>query len=269
MSQSGKNLDIFGRGERGQRFRLIACEILLREMCLAAAVSPNIIDLHFLTQGLHDLESGSMAEHIQAAIDATPAGRYSAILLGFALCNNGLVGVRARSTPLILPRAHDCITLFMGSREAYQKHFDENKGTFYLTTGWAERDQDNLESTIDRDDNVLRKMGLHMTYEEYVAQYGEEYAKMIMGTLTGLEHYQKFCHIAMGISPEAEARTVEAGQQEAQKRGWGYETLPGKMDLIMELTSGHWDERKFLVVRPGEVIHQAYDGRIVQAAPED
>ena len=265
MSQSNKGLDIFGRGERGTRYHLIACEVSYRECCYAAAVSRNVIDLHFLSQGLHDLESKSMCEHVQQAVDSAKEGRYQAILMGFGLCNCGLVGVQARGIPLVLPRAHDCITLFMGSKETYQQHFDNNKGTYFLTTGWVERDKDNLEDTMDRDDNMLRKMGLDKTYEEYVAQYGEEYAKLIMGTLTGLEHYQKMTHIEMGLSPDAERRVIDHARAEAARRGWIHETMPGKMDLFLSLVNGEWDDERFLVVQPGQTIQQAYDARIVRA----
>jgi hypothetical protein len=268
MSIINEGLDLFGNIDRGTRHRLIACEVAYRELCLAAAVSKNVIDLLFLTQGLHDLQSASMAARIQAAIDATPEGRYQAILLGFGLCNCGIVGVKARKTPLVLPRAHDCITLFLGSKQAYQKHFDENKGTFYLTTGWVERDKENIENTMDHEDNMLRKMGLDKTFEEYAALYGEEYAKMIMGTLTGMEHYRKLSHIQMDIASEAESRAQTAGQDHARERGWAFDTLKGRMDLFLALVNGDgggWDEERFLIVQPGQAIQQAYDERIVRA----
>jgi hypothetical protein len=34
--------------------KIIACEIAFREICHVAARSPNLLDLDFLTQGLHD-----------------------------------------------------------------------------------------------------------------------------------------------------------------------------------------------------------------------
>ena len=49
-------------------------------------------------------------------MDRTPEGVYDAILLGYGLCGNGLAGVTARHTRLVLPRAHDCIGILMGSR---------------------------------------------------------------------------------------------------------------------------------------------------------
>ena len=265
MSQAGANLDIFGRGRRGGRYRLIACEVAYRECCFAAAVSRNIIDLHFLTQGLHDLEAGSMLERVQRAVDETSAARYDAVLLGYGLCNGGVAGLTAREIPLVLPRAHDCITLFLGSKEAYQKHFDGNPGTYYLTTGWVERDQENLEDTINREDNMLRKMGLDKSFDEYVAMYGEEHARMIISTITGMANYRQFTHIDMALAPDAEKRAVNSGREEAAQRSWEFEQVAGRMDLFLDLADGRWDEEKFLVVQPGQHIEQVHDGGIVRA----
>ena len=52
---------------------------------------------------------------ILASVDES---KYEAILLGYGLCSNGLVGLTARSIPLVIP-VHDCITLFLGSKEQY------------------------------------------------------------------------------------------------------------------------------------------------------
>ena len=102
---------------RTNKLKFIGCEIVYREACHLAAVAPGRVDVEFLRKGLHDLETADMAQRIQAAIDAVEAeGGYDAILLGYARCNDGLAGVTARSVPLVIPRAHDCITLFFGSR---------------------------------------------------------------------------------------------------------------------------------------------------------
>ena len=128
-----------------KRFKLIACEIFYREVCLAVATAQNIVDIEFLSQGLHDIESTEMCARVQQAVDAADPEKYDAVLIGFGLCNNGLVGLTAHSLPLIVPRAHDCITLFLGSKERYQQIFDENPGTYFKTTGWVERDKVNIE----------------------------------------------------------------------------------------------------------------------------
>jgi len=86
------------------RLKLISCEVLFREMCDACAHSPHQVDLEFLLKGLHDLGAKAMAEKIQGVVDRAPEGVYDAILLGYGLCGNGLDGLTARHTRLVLPR---------------------------------------------------------------------------------------------------------------------------------------------------------------------
>jgi len=84
------------------RLKLICCEVLFREMCDACAHSPHQVDLDFLPKGLHDLGGKPMAEKIQEVVDRVPEGVYEAILLGYRLCGNGLHGLTARHTRLVL-----------------------------------------------------------------------------------------------------------------------------------------------------------------------
>src|SRR5690349_17710170 len=118
-------------------FKVIACEIAFREICHLAAASPHIIETHFLTQGLHDRPAHGR-EELQKQIDAVPAGKFDAVLVGYALCGNILNGIRATHTRLVIPRAHDCITFFLGSRSRYDALANERPGSYYYTSGWLE-----------------------------------------------------------------------------------------------------------------------------------
>ena len=117
--------------------KVIACEIAFREISFCAAKSPNIIDTEFLPQGYHDIPKTGLVE-IQKRIDAVPTGKYDGILLGYGLCSNIITGLTTTHTPLVIPRAHDCITLFLGSKERYREFFDAHPGTYYYTSGWLE-----------------------------------------------------------------------------------------------------------------------------------
>ena len=117
--------------------KIIACEIAFREICHIAAQSKHLLDLEFLTQGHHENPAAGRAD-IQQRIDAMPAGKYEAILLGYGLCSSILTGLTTAHTPLVIPRAHDCITFFLGSKERYQKMFASRPGTYYYTSGWLE-----------------------------------------------------------------------------------------------------------------------------------
>ncbi len=247
-----------------RRFHVIACEVLHREMCYCAATSKNIIDLRFITQGLHDQGSEKMAARLQEEVDAVDGGRYEAVLLAYGLCNNGIVGLTARDIPIVVPRAHDCMTFFFGSHEKYQEYFDRCPGTYFATTGWLERDTANLE---DVSDERRRQLGCDRSYEDYVAQYGEENAKYIMETLGDtLKNYDRYAYIDMGIREDLgyDAETA----QNAEERGWTFERIEGDLALARKLVDGVWDDGQFLVVQPGETILAAHDGRIVQASAE-
>ena len=99
------------------RFKLIACEVFYREFCYIVATSKNIVDMEFVTQGLHDLDSNDMRAKLQERINNVDTEKYKAILLGYGLCNNGITGLTTSKIPLVVPKAHDCITFFFGSKE--------------------------------------------------------------------------------------------------------------------------------------------------------
>lgn len=110
------------------RLKLISCEIFYRELCWAVARSPNTVDIEFLPKGLHDIGSEGMSARLQAVLDRVDDPRYEAVLLGYGLCNNGIAGLRSGKYRLIVPRAHDCITLFLGSSERYLEYFNSHPG---------------------------------------------------------------------------------------------------------------------------------------------
>ena len=144
------------KGEQPRRLKFIGCEIIYREACRLAALSPHLVDVQFLRKGLHDLEKKDMLARLQEAVDAASADpAYRAVLLGYARCNDGVAGLRARRIPLVIPKAHDCITFFFGHRDRYKEYFDAHPGSYFHTTGWLERN----DSTVPDQRGVMAKLG--------------------------------------------------------------------------------------------------------------
>ncbi|MEA2069311.1 MAG: DUF1638 domain-containing protein [Verrucomicrobiota bacterium] len=240
--------------------KLISCEIFYREMEAVAARSPHTIDITWLAKGLHDLPPGDMPPKVQEAIDAVPAGEFDAILLGYGLCNNGLAGVTARDCPLILPRAHDCITLFLGSRKRYREIFDRLPGTYFLTSGWIERGETSGELA---DLSVQSQLGMSLSMEELVEQYGKDNAEYLYETLCrGTKNYGRVLWIPMGVEPAGMKQTARS---KAAEKKWEFETEPGDMRLIDALLAGDWNDDEFLTIPPGSTVKAAYNDRIVKA----
>jgi hypothetical protein len=242
------------------KLRVVACEIFFREICLLASGSPHICDLDFLPKGLHDLGVDKMRPRIQERIDAADTGDYDAILLAYGLCNNGVVGLSTRKTRLVIPKAHDCITVFMGSRDRYRKIFSENPGTYYFTSGWLERN----DPTRAGDVTVQQKLGLFCQYEELLAKYGEDNARYLMETMgDATAHYSRVVFIRMGL--EGEQVFENLARQRAAENGWTFEAIDGSLSILRKLLHGDWD-RDVLVVEPGRRIAPTHDAEIVGVA---
>jgi hypothetical protein len=234
----------------------LSCEILSREGYHCASISENLVDIHLLEQGLHDIGEEKMCSRLQREIDAVDVEKYDAILLGYGLCNNGIRGLRSKIT-LVIPRAHDCITLLLGSKEKYDEYFKNNPGTFYISVGWVER----AKSHLSNPESTTSLMGMG-TYEEYVEKYGEDKAKYLMEVLNDtLKNYNKLAYIDTHVGDFEHYK--EQVKKDAQEHGWDYEELDGSTRLILNMMNGQWDENDYLVVQPGQTIEPAYDSSII------
>ena len=243
--------------------KLIACEILCREFCWAVARSPHRVDVEFLPKGLHDIGQIGMNARLVEALEAIDSRPYDAVLMGYALCSNGLVGLKAKDVRLVLPRAHDCITLFLGDKGRYLDYFQSNPGVYFKTSGWIERGEQ-LEQLGP--DSFQSKSGMNRPYAELVAKYGEDNARFLAEQFADMTHnYSKLTFIEMGIEPDD--RFERETEVQAKERDWKYEKLAGNMRLISDLVNGDWDERRFLVVPPGHEIATSFDEQIVKAIP--
>ncbi len=240
-----------------KRYKLIACEILFREVCFCVSQSKNIIDVDFMEKGLHDIGEKNMSEKLQAQIDKTDTTKYDAILLGYGLCNNGIRGLKAK-LPVIVPRAHDCITLLMGSKEKYREYFDNNPGTYFKSTGWMERDT----NPNDIDNSMTSQLGMNKSYHEFVELYGAENAKYIMETMGNwLENYKKFTYIDTHTGNFDDYKKLV--KSDAEKRGWEFDEVSGDTNILLRLVNGEWDESDFLIIPPNCKITSTTNDDIV------
>ncbi|MEN6548949.1 MAG: DUF1638 domain-containing protein [Armatimonadia bacterium] len=254
---------------QSRKLKFLGCEIIYREACFLAATGPHQVDVEFCLKGLHDLPREDMLAHMQRVVDAVPedAG-YEAILLGYARCNDGLVGLQAGGIPLVIPRAHDCITFFFGSRSEFQRYFNEYPGTYYLTTGWTERNkfgEEGYSTPAYGREGVMAKLGLTEPYEVMVQKYGKDNADFIVESLGGwMKHYTRSLYLEMEVCDEAPF--IERAEAEAQEKGWTFERRKGDWSLLRKLFYGQWDE-DFLIVPPKHRIVACNDDTVMAAEP--
>jgi hypothetical protein len=235
---------------------LIGCEVILRELCEALARSPHQVDVQFLSKGLHDLGGKAMRAELQSRIDQANPEPHDAIVLGYGLCGNGIAGLEARSKPLVVPRAHDCITLLMGSRDRFEDYFRGHPGVYYRSVGWVERGQGLVPMSRDR-------TGVTFTRDALIERYGDDNGQYLFEELTRYQKsYNQLTYLATELEPDG---TFEAqARKEAAEKGWSFERLEGNLSLFRRLLSGDWASDDFLVIPPGGHLVPSYDQQIVK-----
>jgi hypothetical protein len=251
--------------------KVIACEIAVREICHAVSKSTNTIDLEFVPQGLHDHPKQGKIE-VQKRVDAVPPDRYDAILVGYALCGNLITGLEARHTRLVIPRAHDCITFFLGSQERYLNLSATMPGAYFYTSGWLEcvRRRGETMPPTHPAYTLPSRAGAgeqpNAMYEQWVAKYGEEQARHLLEVMS---HWaQNYTHgVLIDFDFTKSLHLHEQVQAVCAKRGWQFEEIEGDIRLLQHWVDGEWDPASFLVVGPGERVVPSYREDVILAEP--
>jgi len=235
-----------------KHYKVIACNVMWREICHYAALSPHAFRLQFLSWGLHT-DPAQLRSELQRAIDATEDG-FDAIILGYGLCSNGVEGIASRGTRLVIARGHDCMTCFLGSKERYRDYFAANPGTYWYTPGWIEN---HLAPGQER---------YETTYRQYLEKYGEDNAQCLMEMEQGwFLNYTTAAYVDLGVGNTREHE--EYTRRCAEWLGWKFERLQGDAALIVRMLNGQWNTEEFLVVEPGHSIKASRQADIVKAVP--
>jgi hypothetical protein len=239
----------------------LTCEALARSLYSAAADSSNTISIRLFRQGLHNTPKNLRAV-LQDEINAVEAEKYDAVLLAYGICGTATFGLTSDHTQLVIPRAHDCITLYLGSHQRYQEEFNRHPGTYWYSVDYIERNDDGASvalgaAGIEEQENQ---------YEEYVRKYGVENADLLMETMRGwMQHYSRAVFIDTGLGENEPYEKV--AREKAENEGWVFERLQGNRRLVEMLVRGDWNEDEFLVVPPGHTIQQSVQDGLLKSVP--
>jgi hypothetical protein len=245
------------------RLQAITCDMLLRPIEHLAATSPHEVVVSALSASLH-AEPLSLRERIQAEVDRIEVGDRlaDAVVLAYGLCGGATAGLTARSRPLVLPRAHDCATIFLGSRERYRREHEATPGTYWFTEDLLDRGNA-LKGWLLGD--AQRSEDVQATHQAFVQRYGQENADYLMETLGAWRsHYERGAFLDTGLAPDGSAG--ERAQTESEQRGWRFERVDADLSLMRRLLDGEWDD-DFQVVAPGQRLAMSYDEDVVRSVP--
>ncbi len=209
------------------RTLVLACATVIEEMepLMPPGMPHEVFDF-----GLH-VNPGELRSTLQEAINRV-GDEIDTIILGYGLCSMAVIGIKAERQTLVVPRVDDCISIFLGSRGAYQQQAHAEPGTYYLTKGWIE-----VGDTPFSD------------YEHMVERYGPQRAERIMKIM--LANYTRVALIDTGQYALDYYR--DYARRTAARFNLRFEEIPGSNDLVRKMIFGPWDDA-FVVAPPGEMI---------------
>ena len=210
-----------------RRTKIIACQTVGEEL---KSLLPDNFDLEMLDYGLHNIPE-NLHTRLQAAIDHSGPG-YETVLIGYGLCAKAVIGLKSRSSRLVIPRVDDCISLFLGSRDEYLRQLSRAPGTFYLTKGWIECGED--------------------PYTEYCAlkeKYGQDKAYRI--TKRYIANYTRLALITSGNFDSEVYRKY--AKMVADHFDLAFEEIPGSTEFLLDFVKGRWG-KDFVILPPGQEV---------------
>jgi N-methylhydantoinase A/oxoprolinase/acetone carboxylase beta subunit len=235
------------------RTLVIACGVLARDIAKVGAELKLTVGTDYLPAGLHE-RPDELRCRLQAAIDrAAATGGWDRIVVGYGVCGRGTVDIKAPRIPLVIPRVHDCISLFLGGDRLYQEQFKNFPGTYYISQGWYE-----AKRAAQAPDRRYAWMGdTRVYFDELVKKYGLQHAKDTFAFLESWRsHYQRAAFIDTGVDTD---RRAEAHARElAEQNHWCYEKIAGSSRLLHLLLSATETSEEILVVPAGHIT--AFDG---------
>lgn len=231
---------------------VIACRVLEAEV--QAIIETEKLDaaLHCFDMGWHD-QPPRLRTLLQESIDRLDEAMEAEIgILVYGLCGLGLHGLTARSKPLVLPRAHDCFTLYLGSSQRYLQAMQDTPGIYWYAPGWQKAGRAPGQNHREK----LRQ------------QYRERFDEDQVEALLEMEEATLGQHDTIGYvdldQPGDQAYADEAAAA-ASYFGWKLRRFPGHQGLLRRLLCGPWEEMDFLTVPPGHTIRATGDERIMVA----
>ncbi len=246
------------------RLKCIGCEALARPVYWAAARSPHMVDVTLLKIGLHN-QPNDLHARLQHEVDQAAGQGYDAVVMAYALCGKATEGLAAHGVPLVIPKGHDCITLFLGSRERYAEQQSLCPGTYWYEQDYIERGALSevplvLGAASGTEDDI------QAVYAQYVEKYGQDNADYLMEVMGAWRsHYERAVFLELGLGDGSAVE--ETARAEAERRGWRFERVAGDIVLIRRLLDGDW-ERDFVVLKPGQKIQMTFDDHVIGAVDE-
>ncbi len=220
--------------------KIIACAVVSEEI---RPLLPEGIDFEKMDFGLHQSPE-KLHQELQRKIDESR--EYDCIVLGYGMCGMATVGLHSDTATLVIPKADDCISVFLGSRDTYEKRQREFPGSYFLTRGWLDGFEEGKINELSPITDIMRKL---------TEKYGVERARRIFSVYQDravLQNYKRMVFISTTDGRDLE-RYREKGRERAVRLKLDFEEVKGTDTFLRKLVGCNWDEQ-FVIVPPGRPV---------------
>ncbi len=234
------------------RIAVVTCAVLELEVQHYMKALPQVVHVEILEQGLHN-EPDRLRSELQKTVAAVESKiNPDAIVLGYGLCSRGIEGVHTQHAKLIVPRAHDCITLLLGSKERYEQYVKDHPGTYWYSPGW------------NKHHTPPGKQRYEKLYQKYLQQFGEDDARYLMEQEQHwFTSYSRATYVDLTVG--ATEADLHYTRDCADWLKWGFDHQRGDPQLLIDLMQGRWNPDEVLVLEPGQTIRMTADQRVMEA----
>ncbi|WP_371371749.1 DUF1638 domain-containing protein [Sporomusa aerivorans] len=190
------------------RIKLIGCISTKNEVLAMQPGSPA--DCVFFDFSLHACP-GKLHRELQQTINTCQD--YDKIILTYGRCSRAVEGLASARVPLVLPNAHDCISVLLGSDLRRQEQSARNPAAYYFSQGWLDYGRNPYDE-----------------YLEYIEKYGQDKAHYLIQSLYGA--YRE----AIFIRTAADRKKIEEYRQKVKQIasffGWKISEVAGDLELL-------------------------------------
>lgn len=242
---------------------VISCGVLGPEIRYVARELSLNLKLKFLPGRLHN-KPELLRSTLQKAINEAAADPHCVrIIVGYGLCGKGTAGIKSPGVPLLFPKIHDCIALFLGSDQAYKEQFAKFPGTYYITEGWHEE----KEKSVHAKEKSVWVGSQSMGSSELDSRYGEKNGKTILDFFSSwTSNYQRAAYIDTGVGTRT--HSLDAAKEMAAENSWDFKRLTGDLSLIRKLLLNNSSDDDILVVPSGHITVYSATENGLSCVPE-
>lgn len=231
-------------------FALLSCDVFSEELTELGGPTPPWRSLVYLEMGLHDHPPRLRAEVQKSISQLEMDPGLETILLAYGRCGNGLIGVRAQRCSLVLPQAHDCISILLGGRKVHNELLAKNPATYFFSPGWMRG---------KRVPGPDRETHLRELYAERYADDEDMIEELIEADREAFAHHNCAAYVSIIDRP----RDAAYCERCARHLNWQHQNVPGDPRILNDLLAGRWNPEDFLIVPPGMTIEADSDGNLI------